>query len=47
MTTKDAAIQLSTRISQKQLTEIIAEIISQVLAANKKNQQLQKYSGMP
>ncbi|VDM93719.1 unnamed protein product, partial [Onchocerca ochengi] len=44
VTTKDAAIQLSTRISQQQMTEIIAEIISQVLKADKKRQESRKYA---
>ncbi|EJD75269.1 hypothetical protein LOAG_17551 [Loa loa] len=45
VTTKDAAVQLSKRISRQQLTEIIGEIINQILAANEKNQQLHKHSG--
>ncbi|KAL4003513.1 hypothetical protein ACH3XW_7930 [Acanthocheilonema viteae] len=43
--TKDAAVQLSAKISQQQLTKVIAEIISQLLSANEKKQQLQKNSG--
>uniref|UniRef100_A0A7I4K3H7 Bm10782 n=1 Tax=Brugia malayi TaxID=6279 RepID=A0A7I4K3H7_BRUMA len=45
VTMKDAAVQLSKRISRQQLTEIIAEIISHALAVNEKNRQLGKHSG--
>ncbi|VDM06801.1 unnamed protein product [Wuchereria bancrofti] len=45
VTVKDAAVQLSNRISRQQLTEIIAEIISHALATNENNRQLGKHSG--
>ncbi|CAG9536880.1 unnamed protein product [Cercopithifilaria johnstoni] len=46
VTTKDAAVQFSTNISQQQLTKVIAEMICQILAVNEKKQQLQKNSGI-
>lgn len=47
VTTKDAAVQLSSKIPQQQLTKVITEIVNQrFAAANNKKQHLQKKFGM-